>query len=183
MSRIGKKPIIIPEGTKVSYDNNVFETTGHKGTLSVDIRPEMNVDITGESITVVPKGKSRTHRSLFGLTRTLIDNAVKGVNEGYTRILEMKGVGYKAIVEGESLVLHLGFSHPINFAIPEGIGIEVKKNQMTISGRDKQLVGETAARIRRLRPPEPYKGKGIKYSDEVIRRKAGKTAKAAGSAS
>lgn len=179
MSRIGKKPVIIPEGTKVTLEDMTLKATGPKGELSVVLRPEMKITVGEDTIAVEPKGNTRLHRSLFGLTRTLIDNVVQGVNAGFSKQLEMKGVGYKAAVEEGKLVLHLGFSHPINFEIPEGIAIEVKKNQMTISGIDKQLVGETAARIRRLRPPEPYKGKGIKYADEIIRRKAGKTAKAA----
>jgi len=180
MSRIGKKPIIIPEGVTANIEAAHVRVMGPKGELRVDFRPEMKVEAVEGQIIVSPKANSRVHRALFGLTRTLINNAVLGVTEGYTKQLEMKGVGYKAGVEGETLVLHLGFSHPVNFAIPTGINIEVKKNIITLSGPDKQLVGETAARVRRLRPPEPYKGKGIKYAGEIIRRKAGKTAKAAG---
>jgi len=180
MSRIGKKPIIIPEGVTANIQAAHIDVKGPRGELRVDFRPEIKVTLDAGQIIVNPKANSRIHRALFGLTRTLINNAVLGVTEGFTKQLEMKGVGYKAAVEGETLVLHLGFSHPVNFAIPTGINIEVKKNIMTLSGFDKQLVGETAARVRRLRPPEPYKGKGIKYSDEIIRRKAGKTAKAAG---
>lgn len=180
MSRIGKKPIVIPESVTASIAAAHVDVKGPRGELRVDFRPEMFVTLKDGQITVAPKANSRIHRALFGLTRTLINNAVIGVTEGYVKQLEMKGVGYKAVVEGETLVLHLGFSHPVNFAIPSGIVIEAKKNILTISGFDKQLVGETAARIRRLRPPEPYKGKGIKYTGEIIRRKAGKTAKAAG---
>ena len=178
MSRIGKKPVIIPENTEVTFTNSTLNAAGPKGELSVELRPEMKITIAKNTISVEPKGSTRLHRSLFGLTRTLIDNTVRGVNDGFSKRLEMKGVGYKAVVEGETLTLHLGFSHPVNFKIPAGIEVETKKNQITVSGADKQLVGETAARIRRLRPPEPYKGKGIKYADEIIRRKAGKTAKA-----
>jgi large subunit ribosomal protein L6 len=181
MSRIGKKPVIIPEGTKVALADMTLKVTGPKGELTVPLRPEMKVTVGEDIITVEPRGHTRLHRSLFGLTRTLINNAVLGVNEGFSKQLEIKGVGYKVSVEENKLVLHLGFSHPINFEIPAGIAIEAKKNQVTVTGIDKQLVGETAARIRRLRPPEPYKGKGIKYAGEIIRRKAGKTAKATGS--
>lgn len=183
MSRIGKKPIILPEGVTANQAATHIEFTGPKGNINVRYRPEMKVELKDGQITVSPKANSRMHRALYGLTRTIINNGAIGVRTGFSKQLDMKGVGYKAVVESDVLVLHLGYSHPINFQIPSGIEIEVKKNQITISGIDKQLVGETAARIRRLRPPEPYKGKGIKYSDEIIRRKAGKTAKAAGAAS
>ena len=179
MSRIGKKPIIIPENITVKQNGNSLEIKGEKGTLTVKTHPDMSVEINGNNIIVTPKKKDRLSRSLHGLTRTLISNAIDGVGGGFTKQLEMKGVGYKAEVKDKELVLNLGFSHPVIFNIPDTISIEVKKNTITITGPDKQLVGETAARIRRLRPPEPYKGKGIKYVDEVIRRKAGKAAKAA----
>lgn len=180
MSRIGKKPIIIPDSVTFKVDACCVTVTGPRGTLELVVRPEMAVKQDNQTVEVAPKGHSRLHRALHGLTRTLIANAVEGVTNGFTKQLEIKGVGYRAAVEDQVLVLHLGFSHPINFPIPEGIAIEVKKSTVTLTGNDKQLVGETAARIRRLRPPEPYKGKGIKYSDEIIRRKAGKAAKAAG---
>ncbi len=183
MSRIGKKPIIIPEGVTANLAAAHIEFKGPKGEISVSYRPEMKVELKDGQILVSPKANSRLHRALFGLTRTLLSNGAMGVSVGFTKQLEMKGVGYRATVEGETLVLQLGYSHAINFPIPDGMIIEVKKNQINISGIDKQLVGETAARIRRLRPPEPYKGKGIKYADEIIRRKAGKTAKAAGAGS
>lgn len=183
MSRIGKKPIIIPEGVTANVAAAHIDFRGPKGEITVRFRPEMKVELKDSQINVRPKANSRLHRALFGLTRTIINNGALGVSTGFTKQLEMKGVGYKAAVEGDTLVLHIGFSHPLNFPLPAGIEIEVKKNHITISGIDKQLVGETAARIRRLRPPEPYKGKGIKYADEIIRRKAGKTAKAAGAAS
>jgi len=182
MSRIGKKPIPIPDGVTVRVDACCVTATGPRGTQEVVVRPEMTVKQENDELRVSPKGHSRLHRSLHGLTRTLLANALAGVYDGFTKQLEIKGVGYRAAVEDEKLVLHLGFSHPVEFTIPEGIKVEVKKNLITISGNDKQLVGETAARLRRLRPPEPYKGKGIKYTDEVIRRKAGKAAKAAAAA-
>jgi len=183
MSRIAKKPIIIPEGVTVKNDNGIFSVSGTGGNLDLQLTREIDVNIADNIIKVNAKYNSRKSRSISGLTRTLIQNMVSGVTEGYVKTLEMKGVGYRAEVQENTLVLQLGFSHPVNFAIPDGISIEVKKNTISIAGIDKQLVGETAARIRRLKPPEPYKGKGIKYTDEIIRRKVGKAAKAAEGAS
>lgn len=179
MSRIGKLPVIIPEGVTATIDNGIIKVTGPKGALELRIHHLMNADIKDGQITVKPNGSTRLHKSLFGLTRTLINNLVVGVTEGFSKQLEMKGVGYKAEVQDKKLVLSLGFSHPVEFSIPDGIEIDVKKNTITISGIDKQLVGEVAAQIRKFRLPEPYKGKGIRYSDEIIRRKTGKAAKAA----
>lgn len=178
MSKIGKKPIIIPEDVQVKINERNVLVTGPKGELSYELTPLVDVKIEDNNLTVNPLGTSRSYRAMHGLTRTLINNMVVGVSTGFNKDLEMKGVGYKAAIQENDLVLSLGFSHPINFPIPSGIEITVKKNTISIAGIDKQLVGETAAQIRRLRPPEPYKGKGIKYADEVIRRKAGKTAKA-----
>jgi large subunit ribosomal protein L6 len=179
MSRIGKLPIIIPESVTVDISGQTVAVAGPKGTISYDLHDFMSVKIEDGRIIVAPKGNTRLHKSLYGLTRTLINNLVIGVTEGFTKQLEMKGVGYKAEVKERKLILSLGFSHPVEHEIPEGIEIEVKKNTIVISGIDKQLVGEVAAQIRRYRLPEPYKGKGIRYSNEVVRRKAGKAAKAA----
>ena len=179
MSRIAKKPITLPEGVSATNEGGVINVKGPGGILQLRPADDVTIDFSDGIIKVNAKNNSRRSRGISGLTRTLIDNMVVGVTNGYTKTLEMKGVGYKADVEDRILVLHLGFSHPVNFAIPTGITIEVKKNTISIAGIDKQLVGETAARIRRLKPPEPYKGKGIKYSDEIIRRKVGKAAKAA----
>ena len=178
MSKVGKKPIIIPDDVTVTLEGRNVTATGPKGTLSYELTELVEIKIEDKTLSVNPLGTSRSFRAMHGLTRTLINNLIVGVSTGFTKDLEMKGVGYKAVPGDKVLVLSLGFSHPINFPIPEGITIEVKKNTISIIGIDKQLVGETAAQIRRLRPPEPYKGKGIKYADEVIRRKAGKTAKA-----
>lgn len=179
MSRIAKKPVIIPDGVSAQLDGDTLLINGPKGKLSLLMARDIEVDVKNDSIKVNAKNNSRRSRGISGLTRTLIQNMVSGVTEGYAKNLEMKGVGFRAEVAEKDLVLHVGFSHPVNFPIPEGIEVEVKKNIIAISGIDKQLVGETAARIRRIKPPEPYKGKGIKYSDEIIRRKVGKAAKAA----
>jgi large subunit ribosomal protein L6 len=178
MSKIGKLPVPIPKGVKVERKDNTLTATGPKGTLSVDIHPEMNVEIQEKEIVVTRPSDHRNHRSLHGLTRTLVNNLVSGVNEGYTRTLEIVGVGYRAEMKGSVLEVNVGYSHPIYLRPAEGIKIEVppKDNKIIVSGADKQLVGMTAAEIRSFRPPEPYKGKGIKYIDEVIHRKAGKTA-------
>jgi large subunit ribosomal protein L6 len=180
MSRIGKLPISIPAGVTVKLDERVVTVTGPKGTLTQALHDRVNVEI-GEAITVtVRQPNNQNDRALWGLTRVLIANMIVGVTTGYEKKLEINGVGFKAALTGKNLVLNLGFSHPINFAVPDGITIAVDKNVVSVSGIDKQLVGETAATIRALKKPEPYKGKGIKYSDEVIRRKAGKVVKAAG---
>jgi len=178
MSRIGKLPIEIPHEVKVDISGQLINVTGPKGSITYTLHDFMTAKIEDGRIIVSPRGNTRLHKSLYGLTRTLVNNMVTGVTNGFSRQLEMKGVGYKAEVQDRKLVLQLGFSHPVEHAIPDGIEIEAKKNTLIISGVDKQLVGEVAAQIRRYRPPEPYKGKGIRYSDEIIRRKAGKTAKA-----
>lgn len=180
MSRIGKLPITIPAGVTIKLDDRVVSVTGPKGTLTQKLHDRVNVEI-GETVNVtVRQPNNQNDRALWGLTRMLIANMVVGVTTGFEKKLEINGVGFKAALTGKNLVLNLGFSHPINFAVPEGITITVDKNVVSVSGIDKQLVGETAATIRALKKPEPYKGKGIKYSDEVIRRKAGKVVKAAG---
>jgi len=179
MSRIGRKPIPIPESNQVNFNDHILEVSGPKGKLSMEILPEINIEIKDNQIFVTPGSNIKNIKSLHGLTRTLVNNMIIGVSEGFTKQLEMKGVGYRAEMKEGNVVFNLGFSHPVIFKIPETIDIMVNKNVITISGCDKQLVGQTAARIRALKPPEPYKGKGIKYADEIIRRKAGKAVKAA----
>lgn len=182
MSRIGKKDIIIPKGVDAKVSDNFVIVNGSKGELKQKFPREVLIDITSETVKVsVLNPENKEHRSLWGLFQRLITNMIKGVTEGYEKKLEMVGVGFKAAVSGRKLTLDVGFSHPVIFEAPEGIDVLVDKNlSITVKGLDKQLVGETAARIRKIKEPEPYKGKGIKYSNEVIRRKAGKAAKGAG---
>lgn len=181
MSRIGKQPITIPAGVTVTMADGRIEVKGPKGNLSLVLHPRVTVTNTDNQLTVTVKDPDlQSDRALWGLSRMLVANMITGVTAGYEKKLEINGVGFKAQVSGKNLVLNLGFSHPVEFPIPEGISMTVEKNVVTISGIDKQLVGETAAVIRRMKKPEPYKGKGIKYVDEVIRRKAGKVVKAAG---
>ncbi len=177
MSRLGKLPIKIPAGTQVSIDKGIVTVKGPKGELKQELHRLVKIENTPEEIVVKVKNENdKEERSLWGLFRALINNMVVGVNSGYEKKLEIKGVGYKVVVAGNKINLSLGFSHPIEFPLPAGISALAEGNSLTISGIDKQLVGELAAQIRKLRKPEPYKGKGIRYSDEVIRRKAGKTA-------
>jgi large subunit ribosomal protein L6 len=178
MSKIGKMPVPIPDGVKVEKKNSSLKVSGPKGELTVDCHPDMKVEIQDKEVVVTRPSDQREHRSLHGLTRTLINNAVVGVHEGYSKTLEIIGVGYRAEMKGSLLEVNVGYSHPIYLRPADGIDIEVPKkdNKIIITGIDKQLVGMTAAQIRSFRPPEPYKGKGIKYIDEVIRRKAGKAA-------
>jgi len=179
VSRIGKKPIEIPEGVEVTVDNQVVRVKGPKGELSRKVEREIKVEISEGKIVVRAVSPSRRARQLWGLTRTLIKNMIEGVTEGFKKELELVGVGYRAEKTGEGISLSLGFSHPVEFKPPEGINLEVvDKTKIVVSGIDKQLVGQTAARIRSLRPPEPYKGKGIRYAGEVIKKKAGKAGKA-----
>ncbi|MEA2022413.1 MAG: 50S ribosomal protein L6 [Candidatus Caldatribacteriota bacterium] len=176
MSRIGKTPIIIPEGVKVEINKNNIKIIGKKGTLERDIHSEMNIKSDGKMIYVTRPSDSKMHRSLHGLSRSLINNMVIGVSKGFEKILEIHGVGYRALMEDGKMNIQVGYSHQIKIAPPEGIKFEVEKQKkIIIKGIDKQLVGETAARVRILRKPEPYKGKGIRYIDEVVRRKVGKT--------
>lgn len=177
MSRIGKLPITIPEKVKVSVDpaNAQIKVEGPKGKLELKYNPGVNVVVKDGVLTVERPNDSREARSLHGLTRTIIANAVRGVSEGYEQALEISGVGFRAEVKGKVLHMALGFSHPVAYDIPEGITCEVdKQTRVILRGVDKQLVGMTAAQIRAIRPPEPYKGKGIKYAEEKIRRKVGK---------
>ena len=178
MSRIGNKPITVPEGVEVKLDGNKITVKGPKGTLERDIHPNMNVTLDNNVITVTRNDDEPANRSLHGLTRTLINNMVNGVVNEYTRELEINGVGYRAAKQGNKLVLTLGYSHPVEMVEPEGIKYEVPApNQIIVKGVDKELVGQMAAVIRTKRPPEVYRGKGIKYVEERIRRKVGKTGK------
>jgi len=178
MSRIGKLPIEITKGVKLDFTDNLLSVQGPNGKLSRQIMSCVNLDITDNAVTVTRKDENTATRAAHGLTRTLINNMVVGVTKGFQTNLEINGVGYRAEVKGKELVLSLGYSHPINFEIPSGISIEVEKmTKVSVKGFDKELVGQTAAKIRSFRPPEPYKGKGIKYADETILRKAGKTGK------
>jgi large subunit ribosomal protein L6 len=178
MSRIGKLPIEIPSGTTVEIKNNVVVVNGAKGTLSYEYSPLIQVKTEGEKVLVSLKEDTVESRKLWGLVRTLIANMIVGASKGYEKQLEIVGIGYRGQMNGNKLVLSVGFSHPVEIIPPEGINLKIERNQITVSGADKQLVGETAARIRSVKKPEPYKGKGIKYSNEKIRRKAGKAAKA-----
>ena len=177
MSRIGKLPIEIPQGVTVSRDGDTISVKGPKGELNLPVNPAMNIDIGDNEITVTRPNDLAMNRAAHGLTRSLIANMVQGVSEGFSRRLEIVGVGFRAEMKGSYLQLNLGYSHPIMFFPPDEIQIAVPEpTKIEISGSSKQLVGQVAAKIRKLRPPEPYKGKGVKYQGEQIRRKAGKTA-------
>lgn len=179
MSRIGLKPINLPSGVEIKIDaNNFVEVKGPKGQLSQQIDKDMEIKIEDGVLTVARPTENKRHKSLHGLTRTLISNMVVGVTEGYTKTLDIIGTGYRAAKQGNKLVLTLGFSHPVEMEDPAGIEVEVPApNKILVSGIDKQQVGNYASKIRDWRRPEPYKGKGVKYSDEIIRRKVGKTGK------
>ena len=178
MSRIGRMPIAIPAGVTVEIaENNKVTVKGPKGTLERVLPSEMEITQEGAEVLVKRPNDLKKMKSLHGLTRTLINNMVVGVTEGYTKILEVNGVGYRATKQGNKLNLALGYSHPVEMTDPDGITTTVDGNKITVSGIDKEKVGQYAAEIREKRAPEPYKGKGIKYSDEVIRRKVGKTGK------
>lgn len=176
MSRVGKKPITIPEKTKITYTDRMLTVAGEKGTLNQSINPAVDLKIEDGVMNVTMFSENRTNRALQGLTRSLVDNMITGVTQGFQRKLEINGIGYRAELSGKQLVLHVGYSNPVAFDLPEGITATVEKNNnIILSGIDKQKVGLAAAAIRKIRPPEPYKGKGIKYAEEHIRRKAGKT--------
>lgn len=175
MSRIGKQPVVVPEKVQVAFDGAKINVKGPKGEMNFEHHSGVTVAQEGGEIIVKPVDDSNKNRALWGLTRTLIYNMVTGVTDGFTKGLEFTGVGYKAAVSGNVLTLNLGYSHPINYELPEGVSAKVDKTSITLSGISKELVGFAAAKIRSFRPPEPYKGKGIRYSDEVIIRKAGKT--------
>lgn len=181
MSRIGKLPIAVPASVKVAFEGNLMKVSGPQGVLELPLRSEVKVEMADSQIQVTRADDTRIPKALHGLTRTLIANMVKGVTEGFQKKLDIVGVGYKADVQGNILNLALGYSHPVKYELPNGISATVEKQtSITVKGADKQLVGQVAADIRAFRKPEPYKGKGIKYSDEVIRRKAGKAGKAGG---
>ena len=178
MSRIGNKPITIPAGVEVTVENNTITVKGPKGTLSKEFHKNMEIKVDGNVITIKRPDDEPYNRSLHGLTRTLINNMVTGVNSEFKRELEINGVGYRAQKQGTKLVMNLGYSHPVEMEAPEGITFDVPNpNQIIVKGIDKELVGQTAAVIRTKRPPEVYRGKGIKYAEEVIRRKEGKAGK------
>lgn len=180
MSRIGKQPIAVPAGVKVLSDANQVSVTGPRGTLAVRVSPLVELKIEGETLHIVRRDDTREARAAHGLTRKLLANMVTGVSRGFQRTLEINGVGYRAESKGRTLQLALGYSHPVLFALPEGVQAKVdKQTVITLEAADRQVLGETAAAIRKLRPPEPYKGKGIKYAEETIRRKAGKAVGAA----
>ncbi len=177
MSRIGKQPVVVPAGVEIDLADGSIRVTGKLGKLSYsfDNKVIVNYNKAESRIVVAPKGQDKKERAMWGLSRTLINNMIVGVSQGFTKILEINGVGYKAAINGNILTMFLGYSHDIKYIIPQGIDIKCPKpTQIDIFGHDKQLVGEVAALIRSLRKPEPYKGKGVKYSDEVIVRKVGK---------
>ncbi len=183
MSRVGKKPLKIPAGVDLTVDGAKVVVKGPKGTLTMAVHPRVLVKREGDEANVTVKDPEAVKdRALWGLTRRLLENMVTGVTKGFEKKLEINGIGFKAALAGKVLKLDVGFSHDVEFPVPEGIAIAVEKNIITVTGIDKQFVGETAARIRRVKKPEPYKGKGIKYVDETIHRKAGKAAKAGSAA-
>ena len=175
MSRIGKKPVSVPKGVQANVDGQTVTAKGPKGQLAVSLVDEVSVEMSDDGITIAPRDESQRARAMWGMSRTLVQNIVSGVTEGFERRLEITGVGYRAAVQGKSLNLALGYSHDVNFQIPEGIQIQTPRpTEVVVSGIDKQQVGQVAAEIRRYRPPEPYKGKGVKYAGEFIFRKEGK---------
>jgi len=176
MSRVGKEPVTIPSGIDVSLDGT--EIVAKKGNLEkrLETHGRVNVEVKKDEVVLTRNGEDKQSSAFWGTYRALLNNMIIGLDKGFTKSLEINGVGYRAAVSGKTLELQLGFSHPINYAIPEGLEIKVDKNIITIQGTEKQTVGQAAAEIRAFRPPEPYKGKGVKYTDEVIIRKAGKTA-------
>jgi large subunit ribosomal protein L6 len=176
MSRIGKQPIPLPDKVEVNIRGSQVTVKGPKGELTRSFDPDLSIRLEDGVLTIERPTDHRHHRALHGLTRALLANMVNGVSEGYSKVLEIVGTGYRAELQGETLILHVGYSHPVEFPPPEGISFEVPRGgrSITVMGPDKELVGEIAARIRRQRPPEPYKGKGIRYAGERVRRKAGK---------
>ncbi len=178
MSRIGKKPVPVPKGVTITIDGQKVTVKGAKGELSRELPPEIAFVQEGEEIVVTRRNESRNARQRHGLVRTLIANMVEGVSNGYQKKLEIQGVGYRASLQGQKLVMALGYSHPVEFEPPQGIQFAVEGNtNVTVTGIDKEIVGNTAARVRAARPPEPYKGKGVRYAGEQVRRKAGKAGK------
>jgi large subunit ribosomal protein L6 len=181
MSRVGKKPVSLPSGVKAEVKGSILTVTGPKGVLTLEIHPKVKISIVPNEILVdVDKKEDKRERALWGLFRALIQNLVSGVITGFEKKLEVNGVGFKVALSGTKLVMALGFSHPVEVEIPKNINVAVEKNVITITGADKQQVGQFAAEVRELKKPEPYKGKGIKYIDETILRKAGKVVKVVG---
>jgi large subunit ribosomal protein L6 len=177
MSRVGKKPIAIPKGVEVKFEDRTLTVKGPKGSLSRSIHPKVNVQVQDQEVTVTIDGASKDLKSLHGLHRALIANMVTGVTKGFERGLEIVGVGFKADLSGRTAVLNVGYSHPVSFSLPEGIDAKIEKTRISLAGIDKELLGLTASKLRDIKRPEPYKGKGIKYAEEYIRRKAGKAGK------
>ena len=176
MSRVGKKPIPVPDKAKITYKDRVLIVKGDKGSLTREIHPAVDLEIADNVINVLILKDDRESRALQGLTRSLVANMVTGVSTGFERVLEINGIGYRAEIKGQNIIFNLGFSNPVTFPLPEGVAATSEKNNIVkLSAIDKELLGRTAASIRQLRPPEPYKGKGIKYAEEYVQRKAGKT--------
>jgi large subunit ribosomal protein L6 len=176
MSRVGKKPIPVPDKAKITYNDRVLIVKGDKGSLTRKIHPAVDLEIADNVIKVLLLKDDRESRALQGLTRSLVANMVTGVSTGFERVLEINGIGYRAELKGQNIIFNLGFSNPVTFPLPEGVSATSEKNNIVkLSAIDKELLGRTAASIRQLRPPEPYKGKGIKYAEEYVQRKAGKT--------
>lgn len=176
MSRIGRLPVAIPNGVSVAVEGQTVAVKGPKGNLSQQVRPEVTVEVTADTVVVTRKNESKKAKGFHGLYRQLIQNMVTGVSQGFSRTLLINGVGYRAEVAKDAVMLSLGYSNPIEFKIPEGIAVTAEgNNKLVIQGIDKHLVGKTASEIRKVRPPEPYKGKGVKYEDEYVRRKVGKS--------
>lgn len=178
MSRIGKKPIVMPQGTKLEVKDNEVLVTGPKGALKRPLLERLQVNIDGSTVTVTRESEEKRIKGFHGLMRTLISNMVEGVDKGFERKLEIIGIGYRAEVQGNNVVFYLGYSHPITFALPTGISAQIEKQTLlTIRGINKELIGEVAAKMRALRKPDVYKNKGVKYADEVLKKKAGKSGK------
>jgi len=175
MSRVGKKPILIPKDVIIHQEGDLLTVKGPKGELKRKIHPMIRIHMDHDQMSVSVNDGHKESKSLHGLFRALIANMVSGVNQGFERVIEIVGVGYRAELSGRTATFHLGYSHPINFELPDGIDAKIEKTKITLSGIDKELLGRTAAEIRSLKKPEPYKGKGVRYKDEMIRRKAGKT--------
>jgi len=181
MSKLGRKPIQIPENVKVEYNDSIFKATGPKGTLEFPIKDKVNVKFDDNQIKLSIEKFDKISKSYYGLTRAQIANMMKGITDGFSINLELIGVGFRAEIKGNKIILNIGFSHPVEIEIPDGLDVNIEKNKIMISGINKQMVGQLAAKIRANKKPEPYKGKGIKYENEIIRRKAGKVvAKAEG---
>jgi len=184
MSRIGTQLINVPDGVQIKVDGQTITVKGPKGELKQEFRSRVKFEIKDNIITTtVSDSNSRKSRELWGLSRVLMANMIEGVTKGFEKKLELSGVGFKASISGQKLTLNVGFSHPVEFVVPEGVEVKVEKNIIIVSGINKQHIGQTAAKIREIKKPEPYKGKGIKYIDEVVRRKAGKVVKTAGTGS